>query len=128
MWTSKYEPSMSDSIIACAKAGGSIEKRCVEIGIHKSTYFEWINPNSPYYHEDFHRAHEMAQLLSEVWWQDKGQQHITFIDRGERLDAQNYRLQMMNRFGWSEKGQQEVNNTGDIVLNLGKKADGNSNG
>lgn len=118
---------MTDAIIACAKAGGSIQKRCVELGIHISTYYEWINPNSAQYHEEFHRAHEMAQLLSEVWWQDKGQQHLTFVDRGERLDSQNYRLQMMNRFGWSEKGQQEVSNTGDIVLTLGKKADGNSN-
>lgn len=128
MWTSKYEPSMSDTIIACAREGGSVVSRCCAIEVTRETYYQWINPNSDWYKPDFHKAHEIAELLCQQWWEEKGQKHITFIDRGERLDAQNYRLQMMNRFGWSEKGQQEVNNTGDIVLNLGKKADGNSNG
>lgn len=118
---------MLDTIIACARDGGSIVSRCCAIEIVRQTYYNWINPNGEWYIPEFHEAHEKAELLCQQWWEEKGQRHLTFIDRGERLDSQNYRLQMMNRFGWSEKGQQEVNATGDIVLNLGKKSDGNSN-
>lgn len=127
MWISKYETSMLDTIIACARDGGSVVSRCCAIEIARATYYNWINPNSEHYIADFHAAHEKAELLCQKWWEEKGQQHLTFIDRGERLDSQNYRLQMMNRFGWSEKGQQDVTTTGDIVLNLGKKTDGTSN-
>ena len=123
----KYEPNMCATIIACGERGESVVSRCVDLGITKTTYYRWIDPNSPYYHEDFAQAHEIAELKCQKWWEAIGQKHITFEDRGVRLDAQNYRLQMMNRFGWSEKGQQDITANGDIVVNLTKRPDANGN-
>jgi len=104
-----YRESFCDIIIALGREGKSVISRCAELEIFRSTYYRWIDPDSDQYHPEFAEAHELAEVLCEKWWQEKGQQHLTFDPHGERLDPQNYRLQMMNRFGWSEKGQQEVN-------------------
>ena len=128
MWTTKYDSSMCNTIIACARNGGSVVSRCCEIEVNRTTYYRWIDPNGPHYIPEFAEAHEIAELLCARWWEEKGQQHITFEDRGTQLDAQNYRLQMMNRFGWSEKGQQDVTANGDIIVNLSRKQDANGNG
>lgn len=105
----KYKPEFLDSIIACGMDGKSVVSRCCEIGIRKQTYYNWIDPDSEFYIPEFAEAHEIAEMHCAKWWEEKGQRHLTFDPHGERLDPQNYRLQMMNRFGWSEKGQQEVN-------------------
>jgi hypothetical protein len=123
----KYEPNMCATIIACGEQGESVVSRCVALGIDKTTYYRWIDPNGKWYHEDFAQAHAVAELKCQHWWESIGRKHITFEDRGTRLDAQNYRLQMMNRFGWSEKGQQDITANGDIVVNLTKRPDANGN-
>lgn len=128
MWKRKYEESMCHSIIACARNGGSVISRCVEIEIVPRTYYRWIDPNSEWHIPEFAEAHEVAEVLCQKWWEEKGQQHITFHDKGERLDPQNYRLQMANRFGWSEKTQQDLQTSGDIIVNLSRKDNANGNG
>lgn len=128
MWTSKYEPWMCPSIIACAERGGSVISRCAEIQIVPRTYRRWIDPTGEWYIPEFAEAHEIAEVLCQKWWEEVGQTYITFEDKGRRLDPQNYRLQMANRFGWSEKSQQDLTTSGDIIVNLTRKDDANGNG
>lgn len=116
MWKKKYDPKMLDIILACGKAGKSVVSRCCELEISRATYYNWLDPDSEHYVPEFAEAHELAEIYAAKWWEEKGQQHLTYYPDGERLDPQNYRLQMMNRFGWSEKGQQELTGKQPVTI------------
>ena len=116
---SEYRPEFSDTIIDVASRGGSARLRAVKIGVHPDTYYAWCDPESPYYHADFHEAHLKAEALCYAWWEEMGTSHLVVEKDGPRLDPQVYRLNMMNRFGWGEKQQQEVKTDTSVTLTFG---------
>lgn len=103
---SEYKPEFLDIIIAVGEEGGSAVERCVAIGVSRATYYNWINPSSEYYNEDFHKAHEEAELRCEAWWEKAGRLGMVEVKDGPKLNGNIYRLHMQNRFGWSEKREE----------------------
>lgn len=115
--TPKYEPEMGNTIIARANEGCSVIERSVAIGITSKTYYDWINPESDNYHEEFHKAHLHAEELCQTWWESKGRVYLVVDGKDSpRLDAQVYRLNMMNRFGWGENNRNH--NTNDTTIDV----------
>lgn len=114
----KYDPSMTDTIIACAREGGSVVARSVACGITSETYYQWINPNSPVYHEDFAEAHRTATELCQEWWENQGMKGLWTNPKEQRFDSRVWQLNMMNRFGWGIKNENKNENT-EIELTFG---------
>lgn len=115
----EYKPEFLDIIIAVGEEGGSAVERCVAIGVSRATYYNWINPTNEYYNEDFHKAHEEAELRCEAWWEKAGRLGMVEVKDGPKLNGNIYRLHMQNRFGWSEKQQQEVKTDTSVTLTFG---------
>ena len=119
-WKSVYEPQMCEAIIACAREGQGIAERCVEIGIHIATYYRWIDPKGEHYHPEFHEAHIAAEAVCLAWWEKQGRTYM--VEGGKdspRLNAQVYRLNMMNRFGWGENSRNHNVNE-EIIVEIAK--------
>lgn len=114
----EYKPDFSASIVELGRKGKSIVSRCANLGISKTTYHEWINPESTYFKPDFKEAHDEAELLCQDWWENAGQDHMVEHKDGTKLNANVYRLNMMNRFGWGEKREQHNLNE-DITVTIG---------
>lgn len=114
---SKYEPTFPDIIIARAAEGCSVVERSVAIGITTQTYYTWIDPGSDVYKQDFHEAHLQAEILCQAWWEQHGRTYLVVNGKDSpRLDAQVYRLNMMNRFGWGENNRNH--NTNDTTIDV----------
>jgi hypothetical protein len=114
---SEYKPEFTDTIIARGREGCSVIERSCGIGIHSSTYYEWINPESDVYHPDFHEAHLIAEEACQMWWEQHGRTYLVVNGKDSpRLDAQVYRLNMMNRFGWGENNRNH--NTNDTTIDV----------
>ena len=108
---SEYKPEYCDTIIARASEGCSVIERSCGLGITSKTYYEWINPDGDFYHEDFHKAHLHAEELCQTWWESHGRTYLVVNGKDSpRLDAQVYRLNMMNRFGWGENNRNHNTN------------------
>jgi len=108
---SKYKQDMCQAIIELAKGGLSALGRSVEIGICEGTYYEWINPTSPQYHLEFHEAHIVAEGHEWLFFERLGLTYIVEEPNGKKLNANVFRLQMMNRFLWSISTNNKNDNT-----------------
>lgn len=114
----KYKPEFSNAIIEAGKKGYSAISRCVEISISEPTYYEWINPESEYFKPDFLAAHLEAETYCQDFWERLSLTHVVERKDGPKLNANVYRLNMMNRFGWGEKTEQHNLNE-DITVTIG---------
>ena len=117
----KYEPGMLDTIIEQAAKGCSIVERAVALQICRATYYNWIDTDHANYNADFHAAHKIAEDKCQAWWEAMGRVNTLEISKDSpHLNAQVYRLNMMNRFGWGENQRNENNNKNTtIVINDG---------
>lgn len=114
---SEYKPEFVDTIIARAGEGCSVVERSCAIGVSTQTYYLWINPDSDIYNPDFHEAHLRAEQLCQAWWEQHGRTYLVVNGKDSpRLDAQVYRLNMMNRFGWGENNRNH--NTNDTTIDV----------
>lgn len=66
---SKYEPEMCAKAIALMAQGDSKEVVCAELGIAKSTLYEWCDPEGDYYIEDFSNAIKHGMTLCQRFWE-----------------------------------------------------------
>lgn len=121
MHEAKYLESMGNTIIACAREGGSVVARCVAIGISRKTYYQWISPDHKQYHEAFHEAHEQAEELCQEWWENQGIDGLWTDPKTQRFDSRVWQLNMMNRFGWGLKNENDNKNENIEILIAGAK-------
>lgn len=115
----KYEPQMPDTIIACAREGGSVIARCVAIGISRQTYYTWIDPKGDWFNPTFYEAHQTAEELCQEWWEKQGVKGLWTDPKTQRFDSRVWQLNMMNRFGWGLKNDNKNENT-EITLTFGE--------
>lgn len=92
-----YEPAMCEQVIKRAKEGWSVTRQCAELGIHRSTWYDWKKA-----HSDFKEAATMAEVYAQAHWEDVGYQIMT----GQKKDANAtaFIFQMKNRFRDPEHG------------------------
>ena len=107
----KYRPEMLDTILEYAAKGCSIVERAVALQICRATYYNWIDTDHANYNADFHAAHKIAEDKCQAWWEAMGRVNTLEISKDSpHLNAQVYRLNMMNRFGWGENQRNENTN------------------
>ncbi|MEQ1718668.1 MAG: hypothetical protein ABL907_22225 [Hyphomicrobium sp.] len=64
----KYDPSFCDVVIEAGRAGKSLAWMAATLGVRRETIWDWDN-NIP----EFSNALAQAKLLSQLWWEDAGQ-------------------------------------------------------
>jgi transposase-like protein len=91
---SKYKPEYCEKILELAEDGKSIIQICVELGIHKDTYHQWVKD-----HSDFAKAAIEAKHISQRWWEQIGQECASGARKG---DSKIWSMMMKNKFGYRD--------------------------
>lgn len=89
-----YDPSYADILPDLFKDGQSVIEVCVELGIHKDTFYEWCGK-----HKEFSDAYALGLMYSEAWWQRLGRAGAA----GAKVNPPMWRMNMMNRFKWTDR-------------------------
>ena len=117
----KYDPSFCEKVIELGREGKSRAYIAGKLGISRETLNVWSKEIQP-----FSDAMTQAMLLSQIWWEDKGQEHLT----ESIFQASMWSRSMAARFpdDWREVSRQEQsgpdktpiqhNVTGDAIAAL----------
>ena len=117
----KYDPAFCDKVIELGREGKSRAYIAGKLGISRETLNVWAREIP-----DFSDAMTQAMLLSQIWWEDKGQENLT----ESIFQASMWSRSMAARFpdDWREVSRQEqsgpdkspmqVNVTGDAIADL----------
>lgn len=120
----KYGPEILEKLETLGHKGESVAEACVELGIVKTTWYQWINPKSPYYKEEFSHSVEGFLTRAEAFMIKLGMDNI--MDRsaitGEKINTKMFEMNMQNRFGWNRKSEVEESRTLNITIE-GEDAD-----
>ncbi len=70
---SKYDQKLCYDVLALSMQGKSVKQIVRDLGIGRSTYYEWVNDiNKP----EFTDTHKKGRDVSEAWWDDLKQNSI----------------------------------------------------
>lgn len=84
-----YDPAMCEQVVELGKQGKSKTYIAGSLGIAKDTLYRWEKD-----HPDFSDALSRAMVLSQMWWEEAGQNGM-FLDK---FNAAVYNKQMSVRF------------------------------
>ncbi len=62
----KSDGKLLDKIIESLEKGNGIKETCKNVGVHFSTYYDWIDPNSPRFDSDFSDRIKKAKSIGEI--------------------------------------------------------------
>lgn len=105
----KYDRAYAEMLPDMFRDGQSVVEVCVELGIHKDTFYDWCAK-----HKEFSDAYTLGLLYSEAWWQKLGRAGAA----GGRVNPPMWRMNMMNRFKWSDRIESEITVT-DVPVGEG---------
>lgn len=113
---SKYDPSRNEEILDLMSKGGSIVEVAALIGISRVTLYDWIDPKSERYKEDFSNTIKRGTELSESWWHKQGRVNLANKEFSPTL----WYMNMKNRFGWADKqeNKHEVSGVDEIKVTI----------
>ena len=60
---SKYEDSMCETVVSCMKKGYIVDEVCLELGIHRDTFFEWLKV-----HPEFSDCYKKGRAAFSAFW------------------------------------------------------------
>lgn len=92
----KYKDHYPELLIQTMREGDSYVAFCAEVGIGKTTFFEWLNA-----YPEFDAAYERAIALAQVWWEKKMQEKL-ITGGDEKFNTTGWSIVMRNRFGHTE--------------------------
>ena len=91
-----YKAEYCQTAIDLMAEGASITEVAAEIGVWKSTVYEWIDK-----HQDFSDSIKKGVDPSEAWWERKGRKNLENKD----FSYTGWYMNMKNRFKWSDRTQ-----------------------
>lgn len=103
---SKYKPEMCETVAKMGYEGEGVIDVCVELGIHKDTFYEW-EKNNP----DFSDAVKTFRANSQQWWERVGRNAV--IGEVNGFNATAWIFNMKNRFkdDWRDKVEQDLSSS-----------------
>lgn len=104
----KYNPVMCDRVISLGLEGASITEMAFELGIDKTTLYDWLESNP-----EFSNAVKQAHSASQTWWEKEGRRGIW---GGKAFNATTWIFNMKNRFRDDWADRTEVEHSGQVAL------------
>lgn len=104
---SEYDPSKLDGMVDLMSEGASITEASGLLGVSIETIYDWSNPKSPRFKQEFSDALSEGKRLSAVWWEAKGRKNLENKD----FSYTGWYMNMRNRFGWRDKQEVEQTST-----------------
>ncbi len=106
----KYDPSwMLEEVIQIGRIGGSHTEMAVQLGIHKDTFYEWLER-----HNDFSDAVKIADAAAQTWWERAGRSGA--IGLIPNWNPTTYIFNMKNRFRNSYSDKPQEQNDGQVQV------------
>jgi hypothetical protein len=116
---SKYKPEFNKIALDLMEQGASPVEVCAELNIHRDTLYDWINPESERFNQEFSDTIKTGKLKCQAWWEKIGRKYLidesevnvqTGTNKSKRLNTAAWIFNMKNRFSddWSDTHKQEV--------------------
>jgi hypothetical protein len=90
-----YRPEMCEVMMNVMSEGGSIVAVCAELDICRETFYNWIDPENPYFQREFFDTYKRAKVMSQAWWEKQGNKGIW---AGKAFNGNVWEANMRNRF------------------------------
>lgn len=95
----KYTPALAKRLPDMFANGESVAEVCVELDIHKDTFYEWIKK-----YPAFSDAYKKGLQRSEAWWSKLGRAG----SMGQvKIQPATWIFNMKNRFNWTDRIETE---------------------
>ena len=98
---SKYKPDMCDQVKELMSTGLSRKATATEMGISYNTFLSYIDK-----HEEFAEAVTQADVLAEVFWEEKYMQGALGMNKD--VSPAMLIMYMKNRYHWRDRHEQTV--------------------
>lgn len=66
----KFKDEMCDQLVEVMAEGASKTAVAAHLGIHKDTLYEWANPDSEYFKQNFSDALKEGMVKAQLWWEN----------------------------------------------------------
>lgn len=103
---SKYDPSKNDSVIDLMSEGASLVEVADLLDVRRETIWDWCNPDSPRYNEDFSNVIKRGLQKCQVWWEKQGRSNLG----NKEFSWVGWFMNMKNRFPDDWRDKKEVEN------------------
>lgn len=104
---SKYDPTKNKGIIDLMSKGASITEVAVYLDIARETVWDWTNPKSERFNEEFSNTIKKGLEKSQVWWEKKGRENL----ENPKFSWTGWFMNVKNRFpdDWRDKQHVDTN-------------------
>ena len=104
---SVYTSEMSEIATSIMSQGGSKTEVAAEIGIDRTTLYDWCDPKNESYIPEFSNAIKRGQALAEAWWEKMGR--TAAFGGIDKFSAPAWIFTMKNRFRENYADDQNIN-------------------
>lgn len=98
----KYRPEMCDKAISLMAEGDSKESVCADLGINKTTLYEWCNPEGDYYIEEFSNAIKEGEKLCQRFWENELKKATLGINKDANPTLMIFNMKNRFRENWAD--------------------------
>lgn len=107
---SVYDPSKNEAVIELMSEGASIVEVAGLLDITRQTIYDWCNPDSPRYNQEFSNTIKKGLQKSQIWWEKQGRTNLQNKD----FSWVGWFMNMKNRFAEDWRDKKEVEQKTEI--------------